>query len=319
MKGIILMLVVILSAQVTFAQQTTPGNKYIFDGLYITPSYSGYKQDLFVEAFYKSQWTGFTGAPTSFSLAADGLIGDSKVGLGAIISSNTIGAQSNLSAYGNYAYHIRMDGDEDSDLSFGLGFGFIQSGIDGTKLNATDNSDNTIPNDFQSVLVPDSRVGVMYSNSNFYVGISTDNMIAHYFKKFNSIYEIIPKPSYYLTAGALLTLNDEMKLKPSFLFSDNQNGPKALDLNMFVLFGDRFWLGGTYRSNIAFNKSNINISDQNTKGIAAMVQMVLNDNIHLGYSFDYSMSPLGNSNYGTHEVSVGFLFKSKKGYRDHYF
>ncbi|WP_299581333.1 type IX secretion system membrane protein PorP/SprF [Mucilaginibacter sp.] len=312
MKNLFFIICLLAMGHTVLSQPASQNNKYIFNGLYINPAYSGYKQDLYVQSFYKSQWTGFSGAPTSYSLAADGLIVNSKVGLGLVFSSDNIGAQSNLSGYGSYAYHLQMDADENSILSFGLGLGFVQNGLDGTKLNAVENGDSNVPVNFQSILLPDSKAGIMYSNEKIYAGISMDNMIAHYFKKDNSINAIVPKPRYYLTGGGLMTLNDDMKLRPSFLLTDTQDGLKSLDLNLFVLLGDRLWIGGTYQTDVTHSFSNSNIASQNTNAVAAMVEIVVNDKIRLGYSFDYSMSALGNNNYGSHEISIGLYFRSKK-------
>jgi len=292
------------------AQKDIGSDKYIFNGIYINPAYTGYKQDFYVQSFYKSQWTGFTGAPQSFSLAGDAQISNSKVGLGLVISSDNIGAQSYLSAYGNYAYRIQVGDNENTQMAFGLGLGFVQNGIDGTKLLAVDNGDNIVPSDFQSVLLPDSRVGAMYSCDDFYIGVSMDNMIAHYFKHDNTIFDIVPKPQYYLTAGTLMTLNDDIKLKPSFLIRDEQDGIKNMDLNAFVLFGDRLWLGATYRTDIVKTAAANNIQSSNS--VAAVMEIVVNEKIRVGYSFNYSMSPLGNNNYGSHEISLGIYLKSKK-------
>lgn len=315
MKSLFFTICLLITAIAANAQQNAPNSKYIFNGLYINPAYSGYKQDLFVQSSYKSQWTGFSGAPTSYSLAADGLLNDSKVGLGLVFSGDNVGAQSNLSAYGSYAYHIQMDENENSQLSFGLGVGFVQNGIDGTKLNAVNSNDSTIPMNFQSLLLPDAKAGIMYSNDNIYAGISMDNMVAHYFKKDNSIFAIVPKPRYYLTGGGLMTLNDDLKLRPSFLFTQTQDGLKCLDLNMFVLFADHLWVGGTYRTNVGSTNINANVPFQNANAVAAMVQIVASDSVRLGYAFDYSMSALGSNSYGSHEISIGLYFKSKKSNR----
>jgi len=293
------------------AQQNTAYNKYIFNNLYINPAYAGYKGDLYLQSFYKSQWTGFSGAPASFALAADGAINSLKVGLGLIFSSDNIGAQSYVSAYGNYAYHIQMGEDPDTRLSFGLGLGFIQNGIDGNKLNGVENGDSTIPLTFESVLLPDARAGVMYSDRGFFAGFSMDNIIAQYFKKDNSIFAIVPKPHYYLTFGGLVALNEDTKLKPSVLFSDYQAGLKSVDVGLAVCFVNRLWLGATYRADIT-DASMPGAGLQKDNSITATISVVATDNIRLGYAFDYSTTALGNTNYGSHELSLGIYLGHKK-------
>lgn len=293
------------------AQQNTAYNKYIFNTLYINPAYAGYKGDLYLQSFYKSQWTGFAGAPTSYSLAADGAVNDSKVGLGLIFSSDNIGAQSFLSAYGNYAYHIQVGNDPNTRLSFGLGLGFIQNGIDGSKLNAVENNDSSIPLNFESILLPDARAGVMYSDNNIFAGISMDNIIDQYFKKDNTIFSIVPRPHYYFMFGGILYLNEDTKLKPSVLFSDYEAGMKSVDMSMAVCLGDRLWLGATYKADLT-GRSSFSTALQKNNSITATVSVLATDGIRIGYAFDYSTTALGNTNYGSHELSLGIYLRHKK-------
>lgn len=94
------------------AQQDSQFTQYIFNGLHINPAYAGTKGDLYVQSFYRAQWQGIKGAPKTFSIAADDAFKEGKVGLGMIISNDQIGAQSNLSAFANYAYHLNLNDNE---------------------------------------------------------------------------------------------------------------------------------------------------------------------------------------------------------------
>src|SRR5471030_1983277 len=106
MKKLLLFFCLTLCFFVARAQQDAQFSQYIFNGLYINPAYAGYKEDLYVNSFFRSQWTGLDGAPTTLSVAMDGTINDGKVGLGLMIQHDQLGAQSNIAAYGNYAYRI---------------------------------------------------------------------------------------------------------------------------------------------------------------------------------------------------------------------
>src|ERR1700744_134381 len=102
MKKLVLFFGLIVCFAKAMAQQDAQFSQYIFNGLYINPAYAGYKEDLYVNSFFRSQWTGLDGAPTTFSIAMDGAVNDGKVGLGLMIQRDQIGAQNNIAAYGNY-------------------------------------------------------------------------------------------------------------------------------------------------------------------------------------------------------------------------
>jgi len=294
----------------TMAQQDAQYSQYIFNGLYVSPAYAGYKQDFYIHSFYRSQWTGFAGAPQSFSLAGDCSISDTKVGLGVIIAADNIGAQSSLATDFDFAYHLQVGEDENSRLSFGVGVGFVQAGIDGSKLIAVQEGDAYIPTNMQSALFPDARAGVMYSNSGFYAGFSADNLVAQNMQQDNSQLVPVPKPHYYLTAGQLFNLNDDTKLNPSFLLKDDRAGPTSLDINLFVLLSERIWVGGTYRTAVSlYSKPNIPSGLQKTNAVVAMAELFVTDKLRIGYAFDYSTTSLGNYNYGTHEISLGIYLR----------
>jgi type IX secretion system PorP/SprF family membrane protein len=290
------------------AQQDAQFSQYTFNGLYINPAYAGYKQDTYLNAFYRSQWTGLEGAPRTFSLAVDGSVNDTKVGLGLLLSQDKIGAQSSLAVYANYAYRLQMGDNENSRLAFGLGGGFIQNGLDGSKLNPVDAGDNYIPTGYESSILPDARAGVLYTNDKFFAGLSADNLVAHLVTgmRDKSIAVPVPVPHFYLTAGALFSVNDDTKIKPSFLLKDDRGGPTSLDINIFTLLGERVWIGGTYRTAVPlYNKPYLQKDLQKSNAFVGIVEVFATEKLRIGYAFDYSLTPLANYSYGSHEISIG--------------
>lgn len=303
--------VLLLSSNLVRGQQDAQFSQYMFNGIYINPAYAGYKEQLNVHAFYRNQWTGITGAPKTMSLAVDAIANDGNVGLALQISSDRLGAQRNQSVYGNYAYRIRMNDDGSARLAFGLGFGAVQLGIDGAKLNPNDPEVNQ-PLGFESTTLPDAKAGIYFSNNRFYAGLSVDNLVSQYFDIEHYAFIPQPKPHYYLTAGVLLPLNQGVLLKPSFLLKDDRGGPTSLDLNAFVILANKFWIGGSYRTGVhLYDKDYLqkNLSQLNS-GVVA-VQFLPTENFRIGYAYDFSIGPLQGYSAGTHEVSISYLFNRK--------
>ncbi len=294
------------------AQQNAQFSQYIFNGLYINPAAAGAKEDFYVHSFYRSQWTGVTGAPQSFSVAADGTVNDEKVGLGILLAKDKIGAQNSLAAYANYAYRLQLGEGGVNHLSFGLGAGIVQSGIDGSMLNAVQSGDNIIPVGYQSTILPDARAGVLYTSETFFAGFSADNMIAKYMNRDKSLTVPIPQPHFYLTAGTLFSLNDDTKIKPSFLLKNSNGNATSLDLNTFLILGERTWIGGTYRTNLnLFSKSSTGGSFQGASALVAQIEFFATSKLRIGYAFDYSMAAFSGFGNGSHELSLG-IYLSKK-------
>jgi type IX secretion system PorP/SprF family membrane protein len=312
MKKLLTLFITILSSNLLYAQQDAQQSQYMFNGIYINPAYAGYQERLNFHSYFRTQWTGIEGGPKSMSLAVDAIANNGNVGLALQLSNDRLGAQSNLSAYANYAYRLRMNEEGSSRLALGFGLGVMQLGINGALLNPNDPEPN-MPIGMQSTIVPDGRVGIFYSDNKYYAGISADNLIAQFVNVRNRGYVAQPEPHYYLTGGALFPLSTDLLLKPSVLLKDDAGGPTSLDVNAFVLFGERFWLGGSYRTGVKlYNKNYLQSNLSNLNSFVAAMQVFPLENLRIGYAYDISIGPLKSYSGGTHEISVGFYLKTQK-------
>lgn len=313
MKNIMFVFLLLLAVLQASGQQQPQFNQYLFNGVYINPAYSGYKESMYLHSFFRSQWTGMEGAPKTMSLALDGAVNDGKVGLALLLNHDQVGAQIQTSAYANYAYKLSMGYYENSRLSFGLGVGVMQLGLDGSKLYAAE-EESMIPTGMQSRILPDARAGVFFSDPNFFAGFSVDNMLASYLKKPDQNGSIIPvpKPHLYLTGGGILNVNDMLRLKPSILLKEDLGGPSNLDLNAFALINKRIWIGAFYRSTInVFKKPYIQNGMRDANAMGLVTEFFTMGNLRIGYAFDYSLAKTLEFNSGSHEFSIGILFNRR--------
>ncbi len=305
------MLILLLFSKLAQGQQDAQFSQYMFNGIYINPAYAGYKEQLNIHEFYRNQWTGIQGAPKTMSVAIDAIANDGNVGLALQISSDRLGAQRNQSIYANYAYRIPMNKDGSSRLAFGLGIGVVQLGIDGAMLNPND-VEMEQPTGMQSSILPDARAGVYFANNRMYAGFSADNLVSQYIDVDKYAFIPQPKPHYYLTAGTLIPLSREILLKPSFLLKDDRGGPTSLDLNAFVILAEKLWIGGSYRTGVKlYSKDYLQKDLSQLNSVVAALQIFPNENLRIGYAYDYSIGPLQGYSGGTHEISIGYFFNKK--------
>lgn len=314
MKKVIILALLLSISLIGKSQQDAQYSQYMFNGIYINPAYAGYKEELNLHSFYRNQWTNIKGSPKSMSLAVDAIANDGNVGLALQVASDKLGAQNTLSAYANYAYRLKLNSNDDSRLAFGLGLGVVQNGVNGSLLDPIDADDRNIQTATYTNVLPDARTGVYYSNSKWYLGFSVDNLIAQYLVKPKDqiLYYPVQKPHYYLTAGMLLPLNQSIQFKPSFLLKDDRGGPTSLDLNAFVLFADRVWLGAAYRTAVKlYDKSYLQRDLEKRNSIVATTEIFVGPQFRIGYAYDYGISKFSTYSGGSHEISIGFYIKSK--------
>jgi type IX secretion system PorP/SprF family membrane protein len=301
----------VLLSKLTNAQQDGQFSQYMFNGIYINPAYAGYREQLNLHAFYRNQWTGIQGSPKTMSMAIDATANDGNVGLALQLTSDRLGAQRNESVYANYAYRILMNAEGTSRLAFGLGLGAVQLGIDGTLLNPND-PEIYQPVGTQSTILPDARVGVYYASDRFFAGLSADNLILQYMNMDKYAYIPQPEPHFYLTAGVLLPLSQDMVLKPSILLKDDRGGPTSMDVSAFVIFNEKLWLGGSYRSGVKlYSKNYLQKNLTNLNSAVAAMQIFPSQTLRVGYAYDFSIGKLQGYSSGTHEISIGYFFNRK--------
>lgn len=312
-----LLLLLVFSAFNIYAQQTVQFSQYVFNGLAVNPAYAGYREEWTGSLSYRMQWAGINGAPRTAVASFDGVTNnyEKRVGLGFIAINDRLGAQSTSSLYGNYAYRLQIDDEEERRLSFGIAFGVSQYGIDGTKLTAVDPSDVSVPTGNESKVYPDFRVGVYYSDPKYYIGASVLDMFSNYRDQITTDdnYKILKQVRHlYLSGGAIFPLSDVFDIKPSFMIKEDFKGPTNLDLNAYLLINKQFWIGAIYRTGVSFwKKSNLQSGLEKSNAIAAIAEVFVNERFRIGYSFDYSTTALANYQQGSHEITLSMTFPGR--------
>lgn len=302
------------------AQQNIQFTQYIFNSLSVNPGYAGYKEEWFAQMALRNQWVGIDGAPKTGQVSIDGILGESKnTGVGLQITSDRLGAQSANSAYANYAYRLRLDEYDTKRLSFGIGAGVTQYGLDGSMLRPVNPVDPGIPAGMISSYIPDLRLGVYYYSPKWYLGVSVMDLLSgdgssNLFRwDANAVTNLMRKRHMYLIAGALVDFSNGLKLRPSVMVMEDFRGPTNIDLNAMLIFDNRFWVGGGYRMglNIGDKEYAIGQNLQRSNSISAIAQIYVTERLRVGYSYDYIMSNLSSVQNGTHEITLGLTFPRK--------
>lgn len=322
-KAILILSLILAGLKPVGAQQNVQFTQYIFNTLSVNPAYAGYKEDWFGQVALRTQWVGLEGAPTTGQLSIDGILdpGKKRMGLGIQFASDKLGPQSATLAYLSYAYRLRLNADDTERLSFGLGVGITNYGLDGTKLHTGDAFDPALPTGQINSLIPDGRFGVYYYNPKFYVGASVmdlfsgDNSNNIFNWDAGTVQNLKRKRHVYLIAGTLHTLPSEMKIKPSIMIKEDFKGPTSLDVNTMLIFNDRLWIGGTYRTGIRLWAKDYDINNTFSKvnSISGLLQFYVTNKLRLGYSYDFNLNRLNTMSYGTHEITLGITFPRSSG------
>lgn len=127
-------------------------------------------------------------------------------------------------------------------------------------------------------------------------------------------YSTIRKTQHlYVTTGAMFPLGENFQLKPSILIKEDFKGPTNVDINAFLLIGEKLWVGGSYRTNVKlWSKNNLPADLSELDAASVMVEFYATAQLRIGYSYDLSINKMAGYQGGSHEISLGFLLPSKR-------
>ena len=157
---------------------------------------------------------------------------------------------------------------------------------------------------------------VFFSTPSMYVGAAVNNLIGAYVlqKKSLEFNFPTPRPHFYLTGGALIPIEEYViDFKPFFLIKDDIKGPTMLDINAFLLFKQKVWLGVGYRTGVKlYEKPNLPNNINSSNALIGMTELFVNQRFRLGYSYDHNLSSLSGYAGATHEISLSWNFFTEK-------
>jgi type IX secretion system PorP/SprF family membrane protein len=116
---------------------------------------------------------------------------------------------------------------------------------------------------------------------------------------------------YYLTMGGILRLSEEIQFKPSALLKHVKGSPTSFDLNAMFLINEKVWVGAAYRSNARLFEDQLQDRGElnNRTAIVGLFELMVTNNIRLGYAYDQNMNTLSTLRSNSHEFSIGYYLR----------
>jgi type IX secretion system PorP/SprF family membrane protein len=306
-----LALAVFMAAGQAISQQLPQYTQYMFNGLHINPGYAGYKNEGYIQSTYRDQWIGFPGAPKTFTFTADFSANDGSMGFGASFVNDQLGPTQTNSALVTYAYRIQTG--RKSKLALGVSGGASEYSIDPTKLRPESELDPLIPEGRINLITPNLNSGLFFNTDRFYSGFSVYNLIGKKALEKEDLALAYHDFHYFLTAGGLIRLSDEIEFKPSFLIKHVKGSPINYDLNAMFMFMETLWLGASYRSNVQIWNDNLQEGLSRRNAVALIAEVFIVPSFRIGYAYDHSLNVLQSyREYNSHEISVGYYLAKKR-------
>lgn len=286
------------------AQQMPHYTMFRFNKQMINPGYVGTRDALSMSALYRHQWAGITGAPRTFNAGIHSPVGPdpetARVGLGLLLYNDAIGVENVFGIGTQYSYRFPVT--DNAMLSFGLQLGLINYNGNFSKLNPRDGfQDPSIEQDVRNVYMPDVKAGAFLYSENYYVGLSVGHVIQNLGENMLTSLgdDLLPDKNrhFFLMGGYIWEMNDDWKLNPNVMLKAVYNGGRSVaapldaDLNLTLMYLDRFSIGASYRL---------------SESIDAMLVVQATNNLRIGFAYDYLLTELSNYSSGSYEFLIGY-------------
>ncbi len=290
LRSFSIVFILVFGSQISFGQQRPVYSQYLFNALAINPAFAGSQDQFSSTAIYRDQWVNFPGAPTIQTLSANTAFAKKKIGVGFVLSNDQVGVHNNVGLYLSYAYRIRF---QRGVLAMGLQAGFNNLKSDFSELNIKDLNDPNLSGIFNK-FNPNFGTGVFYVNDVFYAGVSIPYLLNNkVFQGDDFLTQARERRNYFITAGRVFDLNEDMQIKPSTLVRMQEQAPLGVDLNLQLIFRQIISLGSSYRfgDSMIFN-----------------FELQMNENFRIGYAYEWTLSAIGDFSRGSHEVMINYRF-----------
>ncbi|MAT89500.1 MAG: hypothetical protein CMC35_02305 [Flavobacteriaceae bacterium] len=278
------------------AQQDPQYTQYLYNTMSINPAYAGSLEALDVVGTYRDQWVGIDGAPNTQNLGIHTPLRNDRIGLGINISHDRLGPSREVLINGNFSYKLQLSPTLKLGLGLKAGVNFLN--VDFSEGQFQDPNDPVLNTNVDNRTTLTLGTGAYLYSNNWYLGLSVPDFITDSF--YDNMDQSISEEElqYYLIGGYVFDLSTDFRLKPAFLLKYLRNTPIVVDVSANVLYRERITFGVSYRYEDA---------------ISGVVGFQIIPSVFVGYSYDYTLTDLGDFNDGTHEIVLRFtLVKQSK-------
>ena len=305
-KLFLLVFCLLLSQDVLHAQDPT-FTQFYSNPLYLNPALAGSTGCPRINLNYRNEWPQLTGNYVTYSASFDTYSKDINggVGLMATYDQQAEGTISTTMLGGIYSYNLKLN--RKTSLMFGARAAYYQKFLDWNKLTFGDMIDPRRGFIYQTNDVPrggkrgffDVSAGAVIFTKLFYAGLA----VHHANQPDESMILGESKLPVRLTAhmGGTLPIgrrgrySDGTSLKPAIIYQ-YQNGFQELNIGAYLNYSS-LNIGVWYRNKDAF----------------VFIVGAKTDKFNIGYSYDLTVSKLGNGlTGGSHEISMQINLKCKK-------
>jgi type IX secretion system PorP/SprF family membrane protein len=294
-----------------FSQDPTFSQFYA-NPLYLSPSFAGATEEYRLAMNYRDQWPAIPGVFRTYSISFDKAMINFNSGIGVLATYDVAGtgelSTTNIGLLYSYDFNINREW----HIRPGVNFKFYYLGLDlaaltwSSSLRGGGTPSPTIhPPAFDKVADVDFATSALVYNDRYWGGFTLDHLL-------------VPKTSFYGTEGTTVPIKFNLyggmqiikktrlrtKLKEVLSVAFNfQTQAKVYQTDIGLYYYKDPLIFGLWYRGIPL------ITSQAGDAIIGLVGIKTNQ-LHIGYSYDFTISNLISSSAGAHEISLIYEFTS---------
>jgi len=269
-----------------YGQQDPLYTQYYNNYSLINPAYAGSHGFFTATAYLCGPWVAKSGGPESMSLSIHGAT-EKNFGIGFSVVHNNEYMLNETRAFLDFSYS--MDVSKYSTLALGIKSGGRILKVDYEKIGISKEDlfqENV--NEFKQNL----GIGAFYYSDNHYASLSIIDLfrIPFYDQSLKTIQKI-NRMKFYLSAGYIHEINDDLKMKPSFMIKTLNDRIVSTDISTNILWKDQIEFGLSYRLD---------------KAVSGILQVALSDCVKLSYSINTVSKRLNGYSGPSQDIKLSF-------------
>jgi len=289
----------LLSISLTLdAQQLPIYTQYRENASIINPAavhvdYLAFEKNVSFGASHRNQWVGIDNAPTTSTFRGDYLYAENGVFnfmAGGHIVNDQTGPTGSTGLYGRFGGIITED-PYYGGIGIGISGGMVQYRVNIDEIRLRDRQESLTATN-QTQWNPDVGLGVFaYKRLE-----GTSNEFKDAVGDFNTkrVYHA------YANIGFMKFFRDEGFLEPSLWVKYAPNAPINVDVNLRYQLKSNFWIGA---GGSTAGTSHLEV------GVLIGENLGFENNLKVGYGFDYSFTKFGPDAGTTHEIHISYAFE----------
>lgn len=290
-----LLFVSVLGICRVFAQQTPLYSQYYLNPFLYNPATAGiggYGEAFFL---YRKEMTGVEGSPETEAFTVSGQLNNRKWGLGLSFVNDVTNVIGRINVGMTGAYTVSLA--ENQKLSFGMTGMLIQNRIYFDRIQGADVSDPALLTSVNNQTTFDMNAGLNYRWKRLNLGGAVNQMLQRTFtyenaSQFESLdYQLVRH--YVATLSYDFALGEQFTLKPLVMTRVIEGLSPQWDANLILNYQQWVWAGVSYRHQI---------------GVGGSLGFLIEDQITVGYSYEYPTTDLARIGAGSHEFTLGIRF-----------